>query len=475
MAEINPEIFRGYDIRGIYPKDIDVEVMEKLGKAHGTYLNSINVGQAVIGYDNRVPSEKLHLALIDGLCSMGINVIDLGLSLSPIVYWAQYFYKSRGSVMLTGSHNPVEYTGVKLGRNYSDTLTPTQEIRRITSEDAYEGQDVQGSIEKATGYIDDYYKDLISKVHKIKPFKVVVDAANSTAGKFYPELLRQAGCEVIEQNCELDGTFPNGTPDPTEEKFAQRLAERVVKEKADIGFSFDSDGDRIGVADDKGNIIWNDVLIAIFADDAISQKPGAEIIYNCLCSRIVEDVIKRAGGKPIMWMTGHAFIKAKINKIKAPFGGELSGHFYFMDKFYGHDDGGYAALRILDYLTRKNKKMSEVVAAFPHYISSPEVKIACPDKDKFDVIRDIAKKIENDFSDQKISTYDNPKQDVYVRVDFADGMIVARPSQNGPYMTIKFEAKDKDNYEKRRVYLRDLLKKYPEIDFNDGVNENVLA
>jgi len=465
--KINPYIFRGYDIRGEVDKDLNPEIVGLIGKAHGTYLRSIGVNKAVVGSDNRLSSENYRAAIIKGLISTGINTIDLGLSLSPIMYWAQYFFKSKGGVIVTGSHNPVEYNGFKLGRGYSDTLTPVQEIRKMVEEENFTTG--TGKLTQAEpNYIDEYYKDLLSKVGQIAKMKVVIDAANSTTGKFYPELLRRAGCEVIEQNCELDGNFPSGTPDPTEESFAERLAKRVLQEKADVGFAFDSDGDRIGIVDEKGGIIWNDVIVAIFADDVISQNPGATIVYNALCSKVVTEVINKAGGKGVMWLTGHAFIKDKIKEKKALFGGELSGHFFFVDKFYGHDDGGYAALRLLDYLSRKKMTLSEVVASFPQYISSPEIKIGCPDEVKVGVVDRLVKDFRDKFGKENVNDLDG------ARVDFPDGMMIIRYSQNGPYITIKFEAQDKKTYEERRVYLRDLLKKYPEIDWSFGVNEGLI-
>lgn len=460
---INEQIFRAYDIRGEVDKDLNPEIVELIGKAHGTYLKSIGVDLCVVGSDNRVSSDSYREAIIKGLTSTGVNTIDLGQSLTPIVYWAQYHFKSKGSVMITGSHNPVAYNGFKLGRDYSDTLTPVQEIKKMVLDKKFatgEGKNEVADLK----YVQAYYDDLLSKVGKIQKMKIVVDAANATAGRFYPELLRQAGCEVIEQNCELDGTFPSGTPDPTEESFAKRVAERVVKENADLGFMFDSDGDRLGIVDEKGGIIWNDVLVAIFADDVISQNPGAAIVYNALCSKVVTEVIEKAGGKGVMWMTGHAFIKEKIKEVKAKFGGELSGHFFFVDKFYGHDDGGYAALRLLDYLTRKNMTLSEVVANFPKFISSPEIKIGCSDETKMDVIRRMVNDLKSDFEGEDISDMDG------ARVDFEDGMIIVRASQNGPYLTVKFEAQDEPIYEKRRKYVINLLQKYSEIDWSEGVN-----
>lgn len=466
--EINPQIFRGYDIRGIAGKDLDAESMELIGKAHGTYLKNLGVNKAVVGSDNRLTSEEYRQAIIKGLLSTGVDVIDLGLNLTSIVYWAQYHFKAKGCAMVTASHNPAEYNGCKLGRNFSDTFTPIEEIKEnvIEKQQFAEGE---GKLTNANpGYIEDYYQELLAKIGKIKRFKIVIDASNGAAGKFMPALFRKADCEVIEQNCELDGSFPNGTPDPTEEKVAKRLAEKVVREKADIGFSYDGDGDRMGLVDEKGGIIWNDMLVAIFADDAISQNPGAPIVYNTLCSKVVKDVITGAGGVPVIEKTGHAFIKARVQKEKAPFGGELSGHFYFMDKFYPHDDGAYASLRVLDYLTRKDKTLSEVVADFPQYISSPEIKLECPDDKKVTVVVKITENFKKKFSQEKITDFDG------VRVDFPDGMLIIRYSHNGPYLTIKFEAKEKRIYEERREIIKEELKKYSEIDWSKGVNTEQL-
>jgi phosphomannomutase/phosphoglucomutase len=465
--EINPEIFRAYDIRGKAGKDLDASSMELLGQAQGTYLNSIGVSKAVVGSDNRLTSDEYRAAVIKGLNEAGIDVIDLGTCTTSITYWAQYHFDTKGAVMVTASHNPSEYNGVKLGRGLSDTLVPIEKIKELVEKKEFvKGT---GKTEKADpSYIEDYYKELISKAGEIKPFKVVIDASNGTAGKFMPELLKKIGCEAVEQNCELDGSFPNGTPDPTESKIAQRLADRVVSEKADVGFSFDGDGDRLGLVDEKGGIIWNDVLVAIFSDDVIANNPGAKIVYNTLCSRIVTDVIKNAGGVPLICKTGHAFIKEMVHKENAPFGGELSGHFYFMDKFYGHDDGVYAALRVLSYLTNKKKTLSEVVNGFPKYVSSPEIKVGCSDAEKNEVIQKMAQEMKKDFPDGKVIEIDG------ARIDFSDGMIIARASQNGPYLTVKFEGKEQKVYDERREYIKTLLHKYPEIDWNEGVNLEVL-
>lgn len=461
------QIFRGYDIRGIAGKELDAESAELIGKAHGTYLKSIGVTKAVVGSDNRLTSDEYRDAVIKGLISTGVDVVDLGTCTTSMVYWAQYHFEAPGAVMVTASHNPAEYNGFKLAKGLSDTLTPIEKIKELVETAKFEVG--EGQLEIANpDFIGIYNKEIIDKAGEIKPMKVVVDASNGTAGKFMPDVLRKLGCEVIEKNCELDGSFPNGTPDPTEEKIAQRLADEVLEAGADIGFTFDGDGDRLGVVDEKGDIIWNDVLVAIFADDVISNSPGAKIVYNTLCSRVVTDVIKKAGGVPLICETGHAYIKEMVNREKAPFGGELSGHFYFMDKFYGHDDGFYAALRVMSYLTKKGKTLSEIVATFPKYISSPEVKIGCPDNRKFEIIKEMVEVAKKDFPEAEVITIDG------IRVDFPDGMFVIRASQNGPYITVKFEAKEEKEYNERKEYIKNLLEKYPENDFTTGANIEVL-
>jgi len=461
--EINPQIFRGYDIRGIAEKDMDADTMELIGRAHGTYLKSINVNKCVVGSDNRLTSEEYRKAVIDGLMKTGLDVVDLGLTLTSITYWAQYHFQAKGCVMVTASHNPAEYNGVKLGRNYSDTSTPISEIKRIVLQKNFaEGK---GKLTKAPArYIQIYNQDLLKRIGKLKKFKIVIDASNGAAGKFMPEIFRQAGSEVIEQNCELDGNFPNGTPDPTENYVAKRLAERVIKEGADIGFSFDADGDRIGLVDEKGNIFWNDVLLAILADAVLTKKPGAKIVYNAYCSKVVDDVVRRGKGEPIMWLTGDVYIKEKARKEKAPFAGEFSGHFFFLDDFYGHDDGAFCGLKVLEYLTEKNQPLSKIIASYPKYVSSPEIKIGCPDEKKADVINRMVTILKKDFAGNWFNEADG------IRVDFPDGMLMMRMSQNGPYLTPRFEAKTQKIYDERRKYMKDLLESFSELDWSKGSN-----
>jgi len=476
MKKINPYIFRGYDLRGVVDKDLDKDVIELIGKGYGSFLRKRKIRHAVLGYDCRLTGEEYAKAMIKGMTSMGINVINLGMVMTQMMYYAQYRYQTKGGVMITASHNPWNYNGMKLATGYSETTCKDEmiELKNIVIERDFYKEDVIGEVEKRD-VTEDYYNDLLKKIILKKKLKVVVDATCSTSGIFIPEILKRAGCEVIGQNLEPDGHFPLGTPDPTEKRVVDRLAKRVLEEKADLGLTFDGDGDRLGVVDENGNILWNDVLVAIYSKEILERFPGTKIIYNNLCSQVVKKVIQQGNGIPIIWNTGHSFIKEKIIQEKAIFGGELSGHFFFVDNAYGHDDGAFAALRLLEYLSDTGKSLGEIYAEFPKYISSPEIKIGCPDDKKVEVIKILSKKFVDDFPDAEI-TDDTVIQDTDgTRADFDDGMMIFRYSQNGPYITVKFEAQDKETYNRRKKYVRELLKSFSEIIWEDELCVNLAS
>ena len=316
-------------------------------------------------------------------------------------------------------------------------------------------------------------RDVLKRVRINKKFRIVVDAGMGTTGLFNPEVFRRAGCEVIGQHLEVDGRFPLGTPDPTATAVMERVRTRVLQEGADLGVAFDGDGDRIGTVDEKGNILWNDVLVAIFAKEILERFPKSKIVHNNLCSQLTTQVIEQNGGIPVMWRTGHAFIKAKVAEENAAFGGELSGHFFFADNAYGHDDGTYAVLRVLEYLSDKQTSLSRLYEGFPKYISSPEIKIGCPDEHKNKVVGDISARFKRDFPEARITDATVIPDDDGTRADFNDGMIIFRASQNGPYITVKFEAQDENTYNKRREYVKSALKSYPEIVWEDELTVNV--
>jgi phosphomannomutase/phosphoglucomutase len=468
VTNINPYIFRGYDIRGVADNDLYEDVYYTFGRTYATYLSERRVNDSTVGRDNRLTSEAYSKAFIQGLNDGGINTIDLGRSLSQIVYFSSYFFRTKGSVMITASHNPKEFNGMKLGTGYSETMV-TEEIQ------AYRKLAESGKFSSGNGtnqtydIFPDYTKDILKHFSLKRKWKVVVDACNTTSGMFYPEIFRQAGCEVIEQNTNLDGNFPSGVPDPTEVKVLNRLAEGIKNAKADIGFAYDTDGDRMSVVDENGQVLWMDTIVALFAKDVLDFIPGAPIIYNTLCSRQVTEAIEQAGGQPIMWLTGHSFIKAKVKEIHAPFGGELSGHIFFMDNFFGHDDGAYASLRLLQYLERKNQTLSQAVSELSHYVSSPEIKFGLADDIKFKYTDDIIRaEFKKTWPEAEFNTLEG------VRMDLPDRMAIVRASQNGPYITLKFEAKTQADYDALKGQLKTMLKQYPEIDWSTGVNTHAL-
>jgi phosphomannomutase/phosphoglucomutase len=473
---INPFIFRNYDIRGKVGEDLDAAKVEALGKAYGTLLNRRKIKQAVVGHDCRLSGDEFQTAFVKGLITTGVDVIDLGMIMTQMMYFAQYYFQTNGGAILTASHNPAQYNGFKLAIGYSKTTEQdeVQELKHYTIDENYYVSDKPGTVTKAD-ITEAYYNDILKRVHITKKFKVVIDSRNGTTGMYMPEILKRAGCEIIELNTRVDGSFPSGTPDPTDAHIIENLAKVVVENKADIGFAYDGDGDRIGLTDEKGHVMWNDVIVAIYAQEILERFPKSKIIYNTLCTQLVPNVIKQAGGIPIIWKTGHAFIKSKIAEEKAAFGGELSGHFFFNDNAYGHDDGAYATLRILEILEQKNKTLSEIYESYPKYISSPEIKIGCPDDKKIAIVKQISEQFKKDFKGAQITDDSVIPGDDGARADFEDGMMIFRYSQNGPYVTMKFEAKDEDTYLQRKKYIRRMLENYPDMIWKDELCVNLDA
>lgn len=468
IKNIDPTIFRGYDLRGLAEKQLNEDVYYTLGRAYGTFLHQRRIEEAAVGHDNRLTSTIYTKAFIQGLNDSGINTINIGDSLSQIVYFSSYYFRTKGGAMITASHNPKEFNGLKLGIGYSDTMI-TEEIEQL-KEMTIKGDYVEG---KGTNREKDifpaYKKDILKHFNLKKKWKIVVDGCCTNSGLFYPQLLEGAGCEVIKQNCTPDGNFPKGVPDPTEIEVLDRLAEGVKKNNADLGFAYDTDGDRMAVVDENGSVLWMDTIVALFAQDVLEFIPKAPIVYNTLCSRQVTEAIEEAGGEPVMWKTGHSFIKAKVKEVRSPFGGELSGHIFFMDNFYGHDDGAFASLRLLAFLERRNETLSQAVAKLAKYTSSPEMKLGLADNIKFKFINTvITDEFKKEWPNAKYIDIDG------IRADNPDSMAIIRASQNGPYITIKFEAKTKEKYDQIKKFLKNMLKKYSEIDWNQGVNMHAL-
>lgn len=469
VKTFNKNIFRGYDIRGISGKDLSADLYYTLGRAYAVFLSQRRIKLATVGRDNRLTGGEYAGAFVTGLNDGGIDTIDLGISLSQIVYFSCYEFKTKGSAMVTASHNPKEFNGLKLGVGYSDTML-TEEIEQL-KQIIMKGEYSAGSgSNKTVDIFDTYKKEILKYFDFHKRYKVVVDCCNTASGKFYPSIFRDAGFTVIEQNCELDGHFPSGVPDPTELRVLERLSKGVKESGADIGFAYDTDGDRMSVVDENGKVLWMDTIVAIFAKDILESIPNAPIVYNALCSKQVTETIEKENGRSIIWKTGHSFIKSKIKETRAPFGGELSGHIFFTDNFFGHDDGAYASLRLLDYLQRKNIPLSTAVNDLPQYISSPEIKLGLSDEIKFDLIdNEINGAFRVCWPDAKFIEIDG------IRMEQDDCMAIVRASHNGPYITIKFEAKTQDKFQAIKKSIYTILKKHRQIDWRSGVNTHVFS
>lgn len=472
--KINPQMFRGYDLRGIADEDLSPAIVEYIGKAFGTYLKRRGIFKAVIARDSRATSPEYSVAIISGLNWAGIDTVDIGLNLVGTFYWAQYHLNITGGAMVTASHNPGQYNGFKFANGFSETLVSDgiQQLREMVEKDDIEpgekpGQAASQDIRQA------YFDDIIKRLPLTKKFKVVIDSSCSTAGVIAPDLFRQAGCEVVEYNTNLDPTFPLGTPDPTERAVAERLSHEVIEAGADIGFTYDPDGDRIGFVDDKGTVIWNDVLVALFAVDVLKQHPGEKIMFNTLCSKIVPETITKYGGTPFMWRTGHSFLKKKNQEVKAAMIGELSGHYFFSADFYNHDDGLYSSLRLLHYLDQSNQSMSQALATLPKYQSSPEIKLFCDDAKKVSLMGKLSPILRKDFPEAQV--IDDERAGDGVRLDLPDSMFVVRYSQNGPYLTVKFEANNEEQYAKLKKYIYKLLHSFEEIDWASKISVNIEA
>lgn len=472
--KVNPHIFRGYDIRGIVDEDLSPEVALGIGKAHGTYLKRLGHKQALVGRDSRTTSPIYSQKIIEGLASTGLEVIDIGLQMVGTFYWAQHHLQVPGGVFVTASHNPPQFNGFKLANDYSETLVEDgmNTIRKMVQEDDFIKAASPGKVTKQD-IRQAYFEDILSRIKLSRKLKVMVDASNTSSGEIIPELLQKAGCEVIKYNCEIKPDFPLGVADPTEEYIMERMRTEMNECKADVGLTYDADGDRIGIINEKGEPVWNDVLVAIFAKDVLEDHPGATILFNILCSKAVPETIAANGGKPFMWRVGHSFLKKKNQEVGAAFIGELSGHFFFSSDYYNFDDGAYATMRLLQAMSRTDKSLSEIVASLPHYKSSPEIKVYCPDDKKVEVIADVSKKLRTDYP--KAEVIDDERAGDGVRLELEDSMFVIRYSQNGPYITVKIEAKQDEQYEALRSYIASTLHSYPEIDWMNSISANVGA
>ncbi len=434
-ASIDPVIFRTYDIRGVVDNSLNEEVVTLIGKALGTM--AVEKGQTVltVGRDGRTSGPKLVKALIDGLVSTGINIVDIGMVPTPVLYFSTYLLETGSGVMVTGSHNPPEYNGLKmmLGGN---TLSgdDIQEIKQCIKN----GEFVKGKGQVTTHEVNaDYIRRISADIPVALggALKIVVDCGNGAAGVLAPQLLNAIGQDVIEMYCEIDGTFPNHHPDPSQPENMQELIQRVKAESADIGFAFDGDGDRLGVVDAEGNIIWPDRQLMLLAKDVLSRNAGAPIIYDVKCSRYLKSVIEESGGKSLMWKTGHSLIKGKMKETEAPLAGEMSGHIFFKERWYGFDDALYTAARFVEIFTNAKRKPTEMFAELPGGVSTPELRLPTPEKEHGAFMIALIENLQ-DTAGGEVSDIDG------VRLEFEHGWGLARASNTSPNIVMRFEGED---------------------------------
>jgi phosphomannomutase/phosphoglucomutase len=387
MTRVPAHIFREYDIRGVAETELTDANVTAIARAYGTFLRERSISRMTLGGDARLSTPRIRAAVAEGARQAGADVIDLGLVATPTFYWSLHRFGIDGGIMVTGSHNPKEFNGLKLalGRAtiWGDRI---QEIRRILEEGRDHPAPVRGGY--VTEDIREEYLDMLASKITLGPRKpkVVLDSGNGTGGLFAPEFLRRIGCRVIELFSEPDGTFPNHHPDPTKRENLPRLIETVLAEGADCGIGFDGDSDRIGLVDERGEVIWGDRLMGLYWEEILPKHPGAEAIVEVKSSLALPEVIRRLGGKPIWWKSGHSLIKAKMKEIGALFAGEVSGHMFFADEFFGFDDAFYAAGRLVRILSNSDRKLSELMEGIPDYPSTAETRIDCPDEVKFGAV-----------------------------------------------------------------------------------------
>lgn len=451
--EIARSIFREYDIRGIYPKEINENVIEQIAKAISIKCLKNNIPEICVGRDGRLSGESLLDCLSESLSGFGINVINIGLVSTPLLYFAAKKNKHKSGIMITGSHNPKNYNGVKMVIN--DNPVSGSEIYKLIDKDKpstkKKGTIVYKDIKK------EYIQEVKENVNINNKVKIVIDCGNGAAGCIAPDLFKSMGCEVIELFSEVDGNFPNHHPDPAKIENLNDLISQVKESDADLGIAFDGDGDRVGLVTNEGKVIYPDKIMMILSKDILSSKKGS-IIFDVKCSNLLPDIISSHGGKPIMSPTGHFHIKNAIKRHNPLLAGEMSGHIFFNDKWYGFDDGHYSGARIIEIVSKENRKISEIENELPLLYSTPELNIDVTDETKFKIIEDFSK--ECSLDGEKI-TIDG------LRINFKNGWGLLRASNTTPKLVLRFEGNSVDDLNQiKSNFLNELSRICPNIDIN---------
>lgn len=444
---IDKEIFRAYDIRGIVDQQLDEYTVRQLGEAIGSEVLAQGGNCIITARDGRLSGPRLMKTLQNGIMATGCNVIDIGMVPTPVLYYATHTLETNSGIMLTGSHNPPEYNGLKMVIN-GVTLT-SEAIKniyyRIKYKRTYMGRGQLKNMDITAQYLD----QIVNHIRLTKPLKVVIDCGNGAAGNIAPILFNKLGCEVISLFTEVDGHFPNHHPDPSVPDNLQDLIKTVRETKADIGFAFDGDGDRLGVVTNEGTIIWPDRQLALFAKDILSRHPGTNIVYDVKCSKHLTEIIKKHGGIPVMYKTGHSLLKAKMQETGAMLSGEMSGHIYFKERWFGFDDGLYTGTRLLEILSQQELSSADLFRTIPDSINTPELKLPMAENRKFHFIQHLVKNAT--FPGAEINTIDG------LRVDFPDGWGLIRCSNTTPYLILRFEADDEKGLTRIKEAFRTML------------------
>ena len=426
------DIFRAYDIRGIVGESLTADTVYRVGRALAAQARECGNQRAVVGGDGRLTTEMLRRGLLRGLCDGGVDVVDIGRVPTPLLYYATHVLETGTGVMITGSHNPPEYNGLKMmigGATLAEERIQRLRERILRSEFSAG----TGALSKAD-LIEHYIERVTGDVTAARPLKVVVDCGNGVAGLVAPQLLARMGCEVVPLYAEVDGSFPNHHPDPAQAANLDDLIRAVQDEQADLGIAFDGDGDRLGTVTDRGDIVWPDRQLMLFSRDVLSRNPGAGVVFDVKCSSRLPALVRRCGGKPILWKTGHSHIKAKIRASGALLGGEFSGHICFADRWFGFDDAIYSAARLVEIIAADGRSCREIFDAFPTAVATPEIKVPSTDQAKFEIMARLADS--GRFGDGEITDIDG------IRVDYADGWGLVRASNTSPVLSLRFEADD---------------------------------
>ena len=454
--KINKYIFREYDIRGKVSDDFPPEVVENLGKAFGTFISRSGGQEIALSGDVRLTTPSLIESFKTGVLSTGVDVINIGILPTPANYFSMFKLDVAGAVQITGSHNPPEFNGFKMSRNKKSVFGDSiQDLRSIIEKEDYETGEGDEAPYKI---INDYRKMISEKISIERPLRVVMDCGNAAAAICAPDIFKKFNIELTELYCDVDGTFPNHHPDPTVKENLTDLIKLMKTGNYDVGIAFDGDADRVGVVDETGEVIWADQLMALFLPELVN--PGDEILYDVKCSKALEEEIIKYQGKPVMWKTGHSLVKQKMVELNCKFGGEMSGHIFFADDYYGYDDAIYVAARLLQTLSRSKKTLSELRSELPKYFSTPEIRLeANSDEEKFMISK---KAVDYFTANFDCSTVDG------VRINFEDGWGLVRASNTQPVIVCRFEATSEDRMQQIKKLITDKLNEMGELKFDVG-------